>query len=99
MTEVNDQHIEELFESIKKTAALARREELRDVEALIERIRVAMMIEPLSRPRKALYRAIIDYYEDILEERYDQAEHERGAARRSVVDYFKRLADSLDPKD
>jgi dGTP triphosphohydrolase len=88
---VNEQNVERDFELLKRFTQCAWQRDLAHVEALIDRIRVEMMIEPLTRRRKAYYRAVIDFLEDVVEERYEKERKNRHETRRSVLDYVKGM--------
>lgn len=92
---VDEERVEADFESFAKLTRLAWSRDLAHVEALIERLRVEVIMAPMQRGRKQLYRAAIDYFDDVLDERYEKAGLDREGSRQSAVAYLKRLLDGI----
>ncbi|WP_417518067.1 hypothetical protein [Minwuia sp.] len=85
-----EDHVEKEFDKLKLLLALAWRENPAFVQALADRLSVESITGDASRPRKRVYRAMVDFLEDALEEREDaslKTERKR-AGRRS---YLQRL--------
>lgn len=95
---VNEEQVEQDFELLNRFTRSAWQRPLPHVEALINRIRVELMVAELTRRRKALYRAAVDFLEDAVEERYENEQKDRKQARRSVRDYVKALLDVSKPE-
>lgn len=66
-----------------------------EVQALIDRLSVESFIDKVSRPRRQVYRALIDYLENALEERED-ADPEKERKRAGRQSYLQRLIKGLD---
>ena len=92
---IDEKHVEQAYARLRAAINLAMHLDLHDLEALIERMRVTLMLERLDRDRRHVYRALIDLYEAELERRYDASEHDRATVRRQVLAYFRRMLDEL----
>jgi len=80
---VNEQQVEQDFELLKRFTRCAWQRKLPNVEALIDRIRVELLVAELTKRRRALYRAAVDFLEDAVEERYEKENKDRREARQS----------------
>ena len=95
--EVNDAAVEKDYGYLKGFIGAAWNSPLTEVEALVERIRIDLMLETvMTRARKALYREAIDYLESVLDRRYEKLEVPRPSRRHAVLNYVKRMLDAAD---
>lgn len=99
VSSIDEQRVESAFERIRDALNLAMQLELPQIEALIERFRVEVMLSRPSRDKRAVYRSVIDLLENELEHRYDVEGQHREHVREQVVAYFRRLVSGLDNKD
>lgn len=94
---INEEQVERDMATLANIRSLAWQRSPTNLLALIDRLRVKLMIEDISRRQRRVYRAIIDYYEDILEERFKKEETaDPQKARRSATAYVRDLLKSLD---
>lgn len=84
------------LEMIERVMRFPWHRDLKHVEALTERLRVELIVRELRGSQKQLYRAIIDRFEDVLEERYEKEDEDRDKLRRSVLAYVRSLWSGLD---
>ena len=70
--QLNGQKAEQNLESLKRFCGTAWQSDLQNVEALIERLQIEMIVQRYPRRKKAIYRAVIDCMEDVLERRYEK---------------------------
>lgn len=65
--------------------------------ALSERLQVILLTEDVPRRRRQVYRALIDYFEDVLEERIEKDDDtDATKVRRTAGAYLKNILKSLD---
>ena len=93
---VDERQIDRDVELVERLGRLAWQRDLHNIEALIERLRVEMIVNDYRGSQKRFHRAVIDRFEDILEERYEKEEADRASTRRSILNYVRSLMDSLD---
>lgn len=94
---IDEQLVERDLELLGKIRAIAWQRNPHNLLALIERLQVKLVIEDMSRRQRQVYRAIIDYFEDVLEERIDKDENtDHNNVRRTVSDYVRGFLKSLD---
>jgi len=94
---VNEQQVELDLETLGKIRDIAWQRNPQTLLALIERLQVKLLVEDLSRRQRHVYRAIIDYFEDVLEERVEQDEAtDRDQVRRTAGSYVRNFLKSLD---
>lgn len=93
---INDKKIESLFEQYRRAINASQELDLQHKQALVERVRVELMITPVSSGRKAVYRAVIDLLEDSIEAEVAEQDAARPKATNALVAYMKRLLDGLD---
>lgn len=93
---VNEKLIEKDLAEIENLFGIAWHNSFMTTEALLERLRVEIMISRPSRRKRRVYRALIDYIEDVLEERYADEEQDRPEKRKQVMDYIKGVLNSVD---
>ncbi|WP_416900026.1 MAG: hypothetical protein ACMVY4_10130 [Minwuia sp.] len=84
--------VEKEFDKLKLFLALAWRENPVFVQMMIDRLSVENLTADVTRPRRQIYRTIIDYLEDALEERTD-ADRKRERGREGRKGYIKRFFD------
>lgn len=92
---VDEAQVERYFDELQGFARIAWSADIENLEALVERIRIALVIDKASKQRKVFYRGAIDYFEDVLEERHKKEERSAGERHHSIVAYFKSMADNL----
>ena len=95
--QVDEQKVEQDLESLERFCRTAWQSDLQNVEALIERLQVEMIVQRYPRRKKAIYRAVIDYMEDVLDRRYEKADDDRDTVRQGVLDYVSELIKGLKP--
>lgn len=94
---VNEQQIEADLELIGKIRGIAWQRNPQTLLALSERLQVKLIVEDLPRRQRQVYRAIIDYFEDVLEQRVEQDEAtDRDQVRRTAGAYVRDFLKSLD---
>ena len=86
---------ERRLESLKNLLGTAWRSDPAEVQALIDRLSVETFVDKISKPRRQVYRALIDYMENALEERED-ADPEEIRKRAGRQSYIQRLIKGLD---
>lgn len=86
---------ERRLESLKNLLGTAWRSDPAEVQALIDRLSVETFVDKISKPRRQVYRALIDYMENALEERED-ADPEEIRKRAGRQSYLQRLIKRLD---
>jgi len=65
--------------------------------ALSERLQVILLTEDVPRRRRQVYRALIDYFEDVLEERIEKDDDtDAQKVRRTAGAYLRNILKSLD---
>ena len=92
---IDDNRIEQLFLQFRRALNAGEEFNLDHKQALVERFRVELMVTDCSPRRRAIYRAIIDMFEDIIEEEADRLSAAKPKGSRALVAYMKRLFDSL----
>lgn len=86
---------EKRLDSVKNLLGSAWRSDPVEVQALIDRLTVETLVDKVSKPRRQVYHALIDYLEDALEERED-ADPEEVRQRTGRQSYLQRLLKGLD---
>ena len=87
---VDEDQVERDVKAITQIRNIAWQRNPQDVMALINRLRVQLMVEELPRRRRRYIRALIEYYEDVLEERLAKmTSPDSGRIRRSAVQYLR----------
>ena len=92
--EPNAAHVEDTLEKFKNFLRQARQLAPVDCEAVISRLRVEMILEEQSRARKTTFRAVIDYFEDVLEERLEKLPESRSDTKSAIRRYIARFLDN-----
>jgi hypothetical protein len=92
---IDDTKVEHVFQQVRHALNACREVSLADKQALVERFRVELMIADLSPRRRAVYRAVIDMLEDIIEDELDRQAADRLKGSSALVGYVKRLLDGL----
>jgi hypothetical protein len=93
--ELDEQRIDEDYEAFTRVVRLPWTRSLPNTEALINRIRIALIAEDMPRHKRALYRSVIDYFEDVVEHRHAQEDKDRGETRRHVRGYLRSILQGL----
>ena len=94
---VNEQQVEADLEAIGKIRNIAWQRSPQTLLAISERLQVKLIVEDLPRRQRQVYRAIIDYFEDVLEQRVEQDEAtDRAEVRRTAGAYVRDFLKSLD---
>lgn len=97
MQPVSEDQVERDFNAIGELRRIAWQRNTSDVMALIERLRVQMIVEDMPRRRRRLIRALIDYFEEVLDERFEtEGGHDRRAARKSALEYVRDIIKGID---
>ena len=94
---VDEKRVDRDVEMVEQLSRLAWQRDLANVEALIERLRVEMIVKDYRGSQKRFHRAVIDRFEDVLEERYEKEDRDRETTRRSIMHYVRSLIGSLEP--
>jgi hypothetical protein len=89
---IDEAQVERDLNAIGEIRRIAWQRDTVDVVALIERLRVQLIVEDMPRRRRRLYRSLIDYFEEVVEERFEtETGHDRKTARRSALEYVRDL--------
>lgn len=89
---VDEDQVQRDFDTISEIRRIAWQRKPEDVMALADRLRVVLMTEILPRRRRRLYRALIDYFDDVLDDRFEaEAGADRHTARRSALEYVRDM--------
>lgn len=86
---------ERRLQTLKSLLGTAWQSDPLEVQALIDRLSVETLIDRVSRPRRQVYHALIDYLENALEERED-ADPEEIRKRAGRQGYLQRLIRGLE---
>lgn len=92
---VDGKLVEKMFVEFTSFLASANRMETHDLEALVERFRVELIISKPSRERKDLFRSYIDMFEAELERRYEKRDEDPDSIQDQVKRYLKKLIPTL----
>jgi len=94
---VDEQQVEDDLEQIAKIRSIAWQRKPENLLALIEAIQLKLLMEDISRRQRQVYRTIIDYFEDVLEERIEKDDNTKlSEVRESVSGYIRNVLKSLD---
>ena len=94
---IDERQVDRDFHAISEIRRIAWQRDPVDVIALIERLRVHLMIEDMPRRRRRMYRALIDYFEDVMEDRFEKEGHaDRRTARCSALEYVRDIIKGID---
>lgn len=94
---VDEAQLERDLKLIAGIRAIAWQRSPANLLALLDRLRVMLLIEDITRRQRRVYRTIIDYLEDVLEERLEKHEKaDRAQARRTASAYLRDLLKSLE---
>jgi hypothetical protein len=94
---VDEQQVEDDLEQIAKIRSIAWQRKPENLLALIEAIQIKLLMEDISRRQRQVYRTIIDYFEDVLEERIEKDDNTKlSEVRESVSGYIRNVLKSLD---
>jgi hypothetical protein len=95
---INEGQVDRDFAAIDEIRWIAWQRNPQDVAALCDRLRVMLMTTDLPKRRRRLYRALIDYYDEVLDERLDaEGMPSRGDLRQSALNYVRDILKSSDP--
>ena len=84
-------------EDIAKIRKMAWQRSPANLLALTERLQVILLTEDVPRRRRRVYRSIIDYFEDVLEERIAKDDETDGEqVRRSAGAYLREILKTLE---
>ena len=93
---INEEVVEKDLEMLGNIRNIAWQRNPQNLLALIERLQVKLIVEDLSRRQRHVYRAIIDYFEDVLEERIEKDEKtDREKVRHTAGSYVRNFLKSL----
>tara|TARA_R110002167_G_scaffold39839_3_gene122768 strand:+ start:254 stop:541 length:288 start_codon:yes stop_codon:yes gene_type:complete len=92
---IDDQKVEQIFVQFRRALNAGQSMDLAHMQALAERFRVELMIADVSPARRAIYRSIIDMFEDIIEQEADKQDAARPKGSNALVAYVKRLVQGL----
>ena len=94
---VDEGQVERDLELIAQIRRMAWQRNPPTLLALIEGLQVKLLLEDISRRQRQMYRAIIEYYEDVLEERIEKDDDVDGdEVRRTASSYIRNLLKALD---
>jgi len=94
---IDPKQVDSDLEQIAKIRDMAWQRTPENLIALNERLQVKLMTEDIPRRRRNVYRSIIDYFEDVLEERIAKDDTvDNGQVRRTGVTYLRKFLNSLD---
>lgn len=97
---IDEKQVDLDLKQIEKFRNIAWQRNPQTLLALIERLKVTLLLEKMPRRRRNVYRAIIDYYEDVLEERVDKDDDVEGAqVQHEGASYLRKLLKSLNEAD
>ena len=95
--QINEKQVEEDLDMLGKIRSIAWQRNPETLLALIERLQVKLVVEDLPRRQRQVYRAVIDYFESVLEERIEKDEKtDREKVRRTARDYVRAFLKSFD---
>lgn len=94
---IREEKVEQDIALLERVCQTAWQRDIATVEGLVERMRVELIIKTFPRRKRAVYHALIEYMEDVLEQRYENTEHDRETVRRTVLNYISRLMQGLKP--
>ena len=95
--QVNETQIEQDLDMLGNIRSIAWQRDPQTLLALIERLQVKLVVEDLPRRQRQVYRAIIDYFESVLEDRIESDQKtDREQVRRTAKDYLRDFLKSFD---
>lgn len=92
---IDEERIDRRFGYLRSFVDSAWNSEVAEAEALIERIRVELMLGRCDASTKAFYRAAVHCLEDVVERRHASEGKDRLHARHLVADYIKVLLEGM----
>jgi hypothetical protein len=92
---IDEERVDRRFGYLRSFMDSAWHGDLAEVEALIERIRVELMIGECDHATKAFYRAAVHCLEEVAAQRHGQLKTDRLEVRHAVADYLKALVEGL----
>tara|TARA_R110000868_G_scaffold100722_6_gene277130 strand:- start:11754 stop:12095 length:342 start_codon:yes stop_codon:yes gene_type:complete len=95
--QINQALVEQDLDQIAKIREIAWQRSPENLLALMERLQVKLLTDDMPRRRRRVYRSIIDYFEDVLEERIEKDESkDRAKVRRTGASYLRGFLKSMD---
>ncbi len=96
-TAIDEDQVDRDVEDIAKIRKMAWQRSPANLLALTERLQVILLTEDVPRRRRRVYRSIIDYFEDVLEERIAKDDETDGEqVRRSAGAYLREILKTLE---
>lgn len=92
---IDEERVDRRFGYLRSFLDSAWNSDLAEAEALIERIRVELMLAECDHASKAFYRAAVHCLEDVVERRHRDEDKDRLGTRRAVADYLRILMEGL----
>jgi cytochrome P450 len=94
---INEKQVDQDIEQIRKIREMAWHRSPENLLALSERLQVILLTEDVPRRRRQVYRALIDYFEDVLEERIEKDDDTDAIkVRRTAGAYLRGILKTLD---
>ena len=91
---VDQERIERDLAYLKSFMSCAWHRDLEEVEALVERLRLDLMLNKQDAPARHLYNAAVHFLEDAVEHRHRAERKDRRATRLAVADYIRTLLEA-----
>ncbi|MFT5487547.1 MAG: hypothetical protein ACI9JL_004567 [Paracoccaceae bacterium] len=93
---IDEKQVDTDLGQIGKIREIAWQRNPQTLLAIIERMQVNLVLEDMPRRRRQMHRAIIDYFEDVLEERIERdANTDREQVRGEGSSYLRGFLKSL----
>jgi hypothetical protein len=93
---IDENQVEMDLAHIGKIRDIAWQRSPQTLLAIIERLQVNLTLEDMPRRRRQMHRGIIDYFEDVLEERIERDDNtDRSEVRREASSYLRDFLKSL----
>jgi cytochrome P450 len=94
---IDEKQVDRDIEQIRTIRDMAWQRSPENLLALSERLQVILLTEDVPRRRRQVYRALIDYFEDVLEERIEKDDDtDAKKVRRTAGTYLKNILKALD---
>ncbi len=94
---INENQVEQDLDQIAKIREIAWQRSPENLLALKERLQVKLLTDDIPRRRRRVYRSIIDYFEEVLEERIAKDNStDRAKVRRTGASYLRDFLKTLD---
>ena len=92
---IDDDRVERLFTQFRQALSTGQDMDLPHMQALVERFRVELLIADVSARRRRVYRAIIDMFEDLIDEKVDKLDAQRPKGSNALIEYVRRLMQGI----